>query len=339
VIAARETGARVIVTSHAGSLGFLCERGTLMRDGEHVCDASVPTSTCASCALTQRGLSRRTAGLLGHMPEAASSLALLLPSRLGTAMGMRALVAESRRMQQRLFSAIDAFVVLSEWAARALLASGAPSDKVILNRLGVTPALTKPVRPAWSRPLVFGFVGRAEPIKGLDDAVRAVASLPGDCDVLLRVIAVASSDADRDFVLRCRQYARNDSRIRFEEPVAPDAIGPLLASMDLLLCPSRVVEGGPTIALEARAVGTPVIGTRVPALSEIVRDGIDGRLHAPGDVAALAACLREVAADPVATLETWRARLDAPRTTEAVAAKYLDLYQTRTASLAVARVG
>jgi glycosyltransferase involved in cell wall biosynthesis len=276
--------------------------------------------------LTQRRLSPRTAEWLGRVPEPASSLALLLPMRLGTAIGMRALVAENRRAQQRLFREIDAFVVLSEWAAGALLANGAPPEKVILNRLGVTPTLAKPARAATSAALMLGFVGRAEPIKGLEDAVRAVASLPRSCDVRLRIVAVAANDTDRSVMHRCREYARHDQRIHFEGPVAPDAIGPLLASLDLLLCPSRVVEGGPTVALEARAVGTPVIGSRLPALSEIVRDGVDGRLHEPGDVTALAACLREVAANPE-IVQSWRAHLDPPRTTDDIAAEYLSLYR------------
>ena len=48
--------------------------------------------------------------------------------------------------------------------------------------------------------------------------------------------------------------------------------------------PSLVAEGGPTVAIEAHAVGTPVIGTRIGGLAELVTDGVNGRLVAPGDV-------------------------------------------------------
>src|SRR5262249_47963945 len=39
--AARDSGARVIVTSHSSTLGWICQRGTLMRWGEELCDGMV----------------------------------------------------------------------------------------------------------------------------------------------------------------------------------------------------------------------------------------------------------------------------------------------------------
>jgi hypothetical protein len=47
---------------------------------------------------------------------------------------------------------------------------------------------------------------------------------------------------------------------------------------------------------------------------------------APGDRAALAAALREVAEDPAGTLDRWRRGLPAARTMDQVAADYLALY-------------
>ena len=67
VRAARRIGARVVVTSHAASLGFLCERGTLMRDGADLCDGNVAEAVCASCALQVRGVP--LPALWGHAPR------------------------------------------------------------------------------------------------------------------------------------------------------------------------------------------------------------------------------------------------------------------------------
>jgi hypothetical protein len=65
----------------------------------------------------------------------------------------------------------------------------------------------------------------------------------------------------------------------------------------------------------------------VPALTEIVRDGYDGLLHAPGDAHALADCLGRVAGDPCNTVDLWRTRLPAARTADDIAADYLALYR------------
>ena len=69
----------------------------------------------------------------------------------------------------------------------------------------------------------------------------------------------------------------------------------------------------------------PVIGSNVPALSELVRDGIDGRLYPAGDARALAAILTEIAADPN-LVNTWRSQLPAVRTMDDVARDYLGMY-------------
>lgn len=73
----------------------------------------------------------------------------------------------------------------------------------------------------------------------------------------------------------------------------------LLGRSDVLLLPSRH-EGLGLVALEAGAVGLPVVGSRIPGLDEVVLDGETGALHAVEDVDGLAgsvlAILRDVEA-------------------------------------------
>jgi glycosyltransferase involved in cell wall biosynthesis len=96
--------------------------------------------------------------------------------------------------------------------------------------------------------------------------------------------------------------------------------------VDVLCCPSLTLEGGPTVALEAMAVGTPVVATRIGALAEVIQDGVNGRLVAPGDWRALAQAFRDIVNEP-ATLDRWRAALPAVRTMDEVVGDYLELYR------------
>ena len=94
----------------------------------------------------------------------------------------------------------------------------------------------------------------------------------------------------------------------------------------MLCCPSVCLEGGPTVAIEAHAAGTPVVGTRIGGLAELVTDGVNGRLVAPGDWRALAAALVEIASDPAGTVDRWRSMIPPSRSMDEVTADYLDLY-------------
>jgi glycosyltransferase involved in cell wall biosynthesis len=117
-----------------------------------------------------------------------------------------------------------------------------------------------------------------------------------------------------------------DRRVTFAAPVAASAIASVLSDCDVLLCPSISFENGPTVALEAHAVGTPVVGSRVGGLSELIRDRINGRLLTPGDAAEWAAALSEIAANPEGTVNAWRRHLVQPRTMDDIARDYLALY-------------
>lgn len=65
---------------------------------------------------------------------------------------------------------------------------------------------------------------------------------------------------------------------------------------DALLFPSRL-EGFGLVAAEAMACGLPVVASRSSALSELIEDGVTGRLCTPGDVAGFADAIRQLVAN------------------------------------------
>ena len=70
--AARAAGARVIVTTHSGSLGFICQRGTMMRWGRAALRRRRDAGEVRGVrACSSRGLGRPLARVLGAIPPAA----------------------------------------------------------------------------------------------------------------------------------------------------------------------------------------------------------------------------------------------------------------------------
>jgi len=328
--AARAAGARVVATTHSASLGWICQRGTMMRWGTEACDGVCRPAKCAACALAARGIPQPVAAALGALPPGLARGARRLRGRLGTALGMSDLIARNQRMQAAMLATVDRFVLLTSWALEAVAANGAPRERLALNRLGLSQgkvvAKPGPDEQPTERPITVGYLGRYDAVKGVRDLARAAASLPRGLELRVEFRGPVRSAAERAVRDELRAIAGGDPRVTFADAVsAPDAPR-VLAGYDVLCCPSVCAEGGPTVAIEAHAVGTPVIGTRIGGLAELVDDGVNGALVPPGDWQALAALLGELGRDGAATIDRWRLRLPPARTMDQIAADYLSVY-------------
>src|SRR5206468_1411959 len=88
-----------------------------------------------------------------------------------------------------------------------------------------------------------------------------------------------------------------DGRVEFAGARSRADVLRLLAGSTALVLPSAW-ENLPHAAVEALAVGTPVVATAVGGVPEVVHDGENGLLVPPNDPIALAAALRRVVSEP-----------------------------------------
>ena len=69
----------------------------------------------------------------------------------------------------------------------------------------------------------------------------------------------------------------------------------LLQSAEFLVFPSNWYEGLPMSAIEAFACGTPIAGSALGSMEELIDDGVNGFLFQPGDADRLAGCVEQLA--------------------------------------------
>ncbi len=133
------------------------------------------------------------------------------------------------------------------------------------RRLGLPPG----------EPLVL-FVGRIEPLKGIDILLGAAAQLEGGFRLL--VVGGDARDADRKAELALlAQELGIGQRVTFQD-AAPHSELPLYYNAaDVCVVPSYYESFG-LVALEAMACGVPVVASSVGGLRETVRDGQTGYL-------------------------------------------------------------
>lgn len=156
-----------------------------------------------------------------------------------------------------------------------------PPDPTLRARLGV---------PA-TAPLLL-FVGRLQPWKGVETAIRALPQIPQ------AVLLIAGDGEDRARLAALANELGLSERVRFLGSVPRPQLPALYASVDLLVATSHASETFGIGPVEAQACGLPVVATRFGGFPEVVAEGQTGLLVPPRDPAALAAAVNELLADP-----------------------------------------
>jgi D-inositol-3-phosphate glycosyltransferase len=146
---------------------------------------------------------------------------------------------------------------------------------------------------------VLLFVGRIQPLKGADVAVRALAELHRP-DALLLIVGGASGeqgDVEVDRLRRLIDQLGVSEQVRMVAPQPHHILSTYYRAADVVVVPSRSESFG-LVALEAAACGTPVVASAVGGLLSLVDHGETGYLVSERDPVAFAQYIREILGHP-----------------------------------------
>jgi D-inositol-3-phosphate glycosyltransferase len=180
---------------------------------------------------------------------------------------------------------------------------GADPDRIQIVPPGVDLDLFRPLpceesRAAVGIPLdhhMILFVGRIQPIKGIDTLIRAMAVLLRKRrhfkgKMCLSIIGGAGDPATDGELARLQALEQElgiDDVVTFLGSRAQETLVNYYNAASMVVVPSHYESFG-MVALEAMACGTPVIASDVGGLSLNIADGFNGYLVPKGDVEALA---------------------------------------------------
>jgi len=147
---------------------------------------------------------------------------------------------------------------------------------------------------------VLLFVGRVQPLKGLDVAVEALAAVQRR-DTRLEVIGGPSGPdghAELDRIVGLAHRLDVSDRVRFVAPQPHHVLSTYYRAADVVLVPSRSESFG-LVALEAAACAAPVVASSVGGLATLVDPGRTGFLVADRQPTGFATAVDRLLADPV----------------------------------------
>ncbi len=257
---AHKADAPLVMSLH--DYGLACPKKRLMRDGA-VCDGPA-LGKCLRCAGEHYGRVTGTATVLGK-----------------------------RLLDGRLRAAVSHFLPVSTAVAEgnALAGGGVPFTVIpnfVPDDLGPPPS-DGPVPPAVRDLSPEGyllFVGDLTPEKGLPVLLRAYAGLADPPPLVC--IGRPTPETPAAF----------PPNVSLHHHWSHEAVQWAWARSGVALVPSVWPDPCPTVAMEAMAMGLPVIAARSGGLPDIVAHGETGLLVPPGDAGALRDAIARLLADP-----------------------------------------
>jgi glycosyltransferase involved in cell wall biosynthesis len=257
--AARAGGAAVV--QELQNYRLMCPGGVLMREGK-VCQACVG----------------RTVAWPGVVHGCYRG------SRGGTAVVAGMLAAH--RLAGTWRRAVDAYIAVTEFGRAKLIEGGLPAE-----RLFVKPNVLHPDPGVGDGQGGYAvFVGRLATEKGITTLLAAWEKLAGL--VPLRIVG------DGPLAGVVAEAAKRLKGITWVGRQSAEGVVEQVSGASCLVLPSLWFEGLPKTLVEAMAMGTPVIASRLGALQELVTAGETGLLFEVGNAQELAARVRELVGSP-----------------------------------------
>ncbi len=146
------------------------------------------------------------------------------------------------------------------------------------------------------------FVGRIQPLKGADIAIRVLGGVARAIpNARLVVVGGPSGPSGEAELKRIRKLAVDldlVGQVRFVEPQPHELLSTYYRAADVCLVPSRSESFG-LVAVEAAACGTPVVASQVGGLLTLVDHGRTGFLVPSGEVEGFVDRSLEIIEDPL----------------------------------------
>lgn len=202
-----------------------------------------------------------------------------------------------RRMIRFAANRAMGVVAVSQALKNALIDVGVPASKIHVLRNGVDldtfcPQDRRRVRAQMriEGPALLS-VGQLVELKAHDLIIGALPDLPG------YTLLIVGDGPERSKLERLAKGLKIANRVRFLGPIPHERLAEIYSVADaLVLASSR--EGWPNVLLEAMACGTPVIGSKVGGIPEIVNSPAAGVLISERTSAGIAAAVKHLFQNP-----------------------------------------
>lgn len=192
---------------------------------------------------------------------------------------------------RKSYEKVDRFIAPSEFMRDKLVEGGFSEDKVVtIQNFAPDDVAGHAHNDAdgtdRQHPYML-FFGRLSPEKGIEGLIRSFLAVAPDLQGAWSLV-IAGDGPLREFIESFLDGAPGAERVRLVGFKSGEELQELVRGASFVVVPSIWRENMPYSIIESFAQGTPVIGSRIGGIPELVRDGETGFLCEAGDEVSLA---------------------------------------------------
>lgn len=224
-----------------------------------------------------------------------------------------------RRFMSDVIGSIDVFLSPSRFLRDFFISQGVASERVKLSPYGFDKKRIGFRTRIFDKDseVIFGFIGRVIPSKGVLPMIKAFSSANTERS-RLKIFGDAGKFE--------RHLNPGYDHISFHGGFDNLEVGSLLDGIDVLVVPSLWYENSPLVIQEGMLAGIPVITSDIGGMCELITHGINGFTFPVGDIDALCNIISTIDSDP-RILNTLKVDPSAVRSIEDDARSALDIYR------------
>lgn len=294
----RASGVPVLVTAHHG--GIVCPAGTLLDCDDRICTTTICHEHCLKCVMRAMRGGAAAFRLLRHLPPSVYVGMGRVLRRLPfiyfvSPLGGAALAIREKKDEWDCIAKAASLVLAPSLAIReSMLRNGLAANKVVLLPHGIPlPSASCAMPTVTDGGIRFFYLGRICYVKGLHVMLEAFHRL--DCrNATMHLIGGSGNSRERRYEERLRRRYGDDERVVWHGRVSPADVFSAMRDFHVLVAPSIYLEVFGLNIAEALSMGRPVLASRCGGAEMQVREGVNGWLVSPNDVAAMANAMERI---------------------------------------------
>jgi len=173
---------------------------------------------------------------------------------------------------EKLNRMTDKFISPSNFLKGRMVIGGLDQSKIeVIHNFISTSGLPEPSNTGGD---YYCYIGRLSPEKGIDTLLKAATSLP---EYKLKIIGTGPLESDL--------ISKNKrAHIEFLGYKTGNELKNLLSGSRFMVIPSEVYENNPLTVIESLCAGTPVLGSDIGGIPELIKPGLNGMLFEAGNI-------------------------------------------------------